>query len=38
MISSAAFIANVVSTGLVVGYVVQKLTQLQKEKIATHQL
>ena len=33
MISSAAFNANVVSTGLVVGYVVQKLTQLQKRKL-----
>jgi hypothetical protein len=32
LISSAAFNANVVSTGLVVGYVVQRLTQLQKEK------
>ncbi len=32
LISSAAFNANVVSTGLVVGYVVQRLSQLQKEK------
>jgi hypothetical protein len=32
LISSAAFNANVVSTGLVVGYVVQRLNQLQKEK------
>jgi hypothetical protein len=32
LISSAAFNANVVSTGLVVGYVVQRLNQLQKEE------
>jgi hypothetical protein len=32
LISSAAFNANVVSTGLVVGYVGQRLNQLQKEK------
>jgi hypothetical protein len=33
LISSAAFNANVVSTGLVVGYVVQRLNQIQKEKV-----
>lgn len=32
LISSATFNANVVSTGLVVGYVVQRLSQLQKAK------
>ncbi len=32
LISSAAFNANVVSTGLVVGYVVQRLNQVQKAK------
>jgi hypothetical protein len=32
LISSATFNANVVSTGLVVGYVIQRLSQLQKEK------
>jgi hypothetical protein len=32
LISSATFNANVVSTGLVVGYVVQRLSQVQKEK------
>jgi hypothetical protein len=36
LISSAAFNANVVSTGLVVGYVVQRLSQLQKEKSAVN--
>jgi hypothetical protein len=37
LISSAAFNANVVSTGLVVGYVVQRLNQQQKEKSSAHQ-
>jgi hypothetical protein len=32
LLSSAEFNANVVSTGLVVGYVVQRLNQLQKEE------
>jgi hypothetical protein len=32
LISSAAFNANVVSTGLVVGYVIQRMSQLQKTK------
>ncbi len=35
LISSATFNANVVSTGLVVGYVIQRITQLQKEKEKT---